>query len=230
MHVPRTACICLRWGKALASRTCASVTFPLPKRSNRKHHPAAAPGTDTLSGPFSGKNSRSGAAPAASLPPAVAAATAASPPIRAPPPGAAAPAARSSTSCFIWSYDSVLDARPDELMPCSLPVLGSQTIAIKSPPKPHIMGSTTPSMALAAIAASTALPPSFRMSSAACVLSGCDVAAMPRCARIGLRVANGRPVGREPPQLSSSGTTDGMVDTQHVGWSTKAGREDDEAG
>ena len=52
---------------------------------------------------------------------------------------------------------------------------GSQTRANRSPPTPQVWGSQTPSMALAAIAASTALPPVDRISIAACVLRSCDV-------------------------------------------------------
>ena len=56
---------------------------------------------------------------------------------------------------------------------------GSTTIAKQSPPIPVLCGSTTVSVADAAIAASTALPPRFNMSIADNVASGCDVAAMP---------------------------------------------------
>jgi hypothetical protein len=56
--------------------------------------------------------------------------------------------------------------RPLPLYPCSFPVFGSQTIANRSPPMPEPVGSTRPSIAFAAIAASIALPPFFRMSSA----------------------------------------------------------------
>ena len=49
--------------------------------------------------------------------------------------------------------------RPLALSPYSFLVFASQTIANRSPPRPHDIGSTTPSTALAAIAASTALPP-----------------------------------------------------------------------
>ena len=55
----------------------------------------------------------------------------------------------------ICVMDVDLDERPEELMPLSRLPLGleeSYTIAIKSPPIPFIIGSTTPSIALAAIA------------------------------------------------------------------------------
>jgi len=61
------------------------------------------------------------------------------------------------------------------------------------------------STAFAAIAASAAEPPSFKMSRAAWEDRGCDVAAMPFRASTGLRVANGRPVGRLPPLFWKAG-------------------------
>ena len=54
---------------------------------------------------------------------------------------------------------------------------------------PFSTGSIRPSTALAAIAASTALPPFFRISMAASEASGCSVAAMPCCASTGEREA-----------------------------------------
>ena len=45
-------------------------------------------------------------------------------------------------------------------------------MANKSPPIPHPVGSTNPKTALAAIAASMALPPFFNTSIAVCVASG----------------------------------------------------------
>ncbi len=68
-------------------------------------------------------------------------------------------------------------------------VFGSQTMAKRSPPMPQPTGSIRPSAAFAAMAASTALPPFFRMSIAICVASGCAVAAMPCRASTGARVA-----------------------------------------
>ena len=52
-------------------------------------------------------------------------------------------------------------------------------MANKSPPRPQLIGSVTPSTAFAAMAASTALPPAFKISMAASVASGWLVAAMP---------------------------------------------------
>ena len=49
----------------------------------------------------------------------------------------------------------------------------------QSPPMPVMAGSTTPSSATAVTAASAAVPPARSVSMAACVASGCDVAAMP---------------------------------------------------
>jgi len=55
--------------------------------------------------------------------------------------------------------------RPEALRPYSRCVFASHTIANRSPPTPLLTGSMRPSAALAAIAASTAEPPDFRMSS-----------------------------------------------------------------
>src|SRR3954452_15297183 len=52
-------------------------------------------------------------------------------------------------------------------------------MANRSPPGPQLMGSVTARTALAAMAASTALPPALRISMAACVASGWLVAAIP---------------------------------------------------
>ena len=76
---------------------------------------------------------------------------------------------------------------------------------------------------LAAIAASTALPPAFNISNAACVERGCEVAAMPPCAYTGDRPANGNPVGLVPPQLFICGSTGTL-------WSGGAGKHSDESG
>ncbi len=75
---------------------------------------------------------------------------------------------------FSRKYSSViaLGARPEALSPVSSSFSASQTIANRSPPMPQPVGSIRPSAAFAAIAASTALPPAFRMSSAICVASG----------------------------------------------------------
>src|SRR3954468_13392567 len=52
-------------------------------------------------------------------------------------------------------------------------------MANRSPPGPQLMGSVTARTALAAMAASMALPPALRISMAACVASGWLVAAIP---------------------------------------------------
>jgi hypothetical protein len=57
----------------------------------------------------------------------------------------------------------------------------------QSPPMPVIAGSMTPSSATAVTAASAAVPPARRTSIAACVASGCEVAAMPSQAMTGER-------------------------------------------
>jgi hypothetical protein len=66
-------------------------------------------------------------------------------------------------------------------------------IANRSPPMPLPVGSISPSAALAAIAASTAVPPAFSTSSAICVASGWLVAAMPFRPSTAERVAFGAP-------------------------------------
>jgi len=55
-------------------------------------------------------------------------------------------------------------ARPLALSPCKRPADGAQIMAKKSPPGPHMYGSVSASMAFMASAASTAEPPSARMS------------------------------------------------------------------
>eukprot|EP00974_Lingulodinium_polyedra_P115588 11155922-Lingulodinium_polyedra.AAC.1 len=62
------------------------------------------------------------------------------------------------------------------------------------------MGSTTLSTALAAKAASMALPPLSSRLKAACVAFGCAVAAMPLVEIAGDRDVLGCPTGRQPPQ------------------------------
>src|SRR5687768_6394517 len=69
-------------------------------------------------------------------------------------------------------------------------------MAKKSPPIPLPVGSISPKAALAAIAASTALPPCFITSKAICVASGCEVAAIAFGAMTSERVAKTRPVIR----------------------------------
>src|SRR5688500_13485698 len=69
-------------------------------------------------------------------------------------------------------------------------------MAKRSPPIPFETGSIKPSAALAAMAASTALPPRFRTSSPICVASGTLVQTIPWRATTSERVANGLPVMR----------------------------------
>ena len=54
---------------------------------------------------------------------------------------------------------------------------------------PHEVGSTSASAALAATAASTALPPAFSTSSPICAASGCDAQTMPLTATVSDRCA-----------------------------------------
>ena len=86
--------------------------------------------------------------------------------------------------------------RPLAFKPTSFLVLESQTIAKRSPPRPHDIGSTTPSTALAAMAASTALPPCCKTRMAVAVASGWLVAAMPCRAITADRVLCSGPDGR----------------------------------
>src|SRR5262245_12467419 len=69
--------------------------------------------------------------------------------------------------------------QPDAFSPCSVPVFASYTIANRSPPMPFDCGSTTPSTALVAIAASTAFPPRSSTRTPACAASGSLAATMP---------------------------------------------------
>src|SRR5258708_9601339 len=69
-------------------------------------------------------------------------------------------------------------------------------IANKSPPIPFETGSIKPSVAFAAMAASTALPPFFKMSSPACVAAGTLVHTIPCRASTSERVAKLLPVIR----------------------------------
>src|SRR5688572_16384217 len=80
-------------------------------------------------------------------------------------------------------------------------------MANRSPPMPLPVGSISPSAALAAIAASTALPPWRIVSSAIWVASGCEVAAMASGAITSDRVAKGRPVMRSAPCASPASST-----------------------
>src|SRR3569832_1031051 len=71
-------------------------------------------------------------------------------------------------------------------------------MAKRSPPMPFSTGCINPIIALAAIAASIALPPFLRISTAASEASGCSLATIPCCARTGERVAQGAPEYRSP--------------------------------
>src|SRR6186713_489197 len=71
-------------------------------------------------------------------------------------------------------------------------------MANRSPPTPLPVGSINPIVALAAIAASTAVPPRLRTSSATWLTSGWLVAAMPCVAMTSERVGTSEPLGREP--------------------------------
>ena len=71
-------------------------------------------------------------------------------------------------------------AQPDPLRAMTSPSPRRISSAKQSPPMPVCVGSITPRSAMAATAASMALPPLRSTSSAASVAEGCDVAAIPR--------------------------------------------------
>src|SRR5262245_4019641 len=71
-------------------------------------------------------------------------------------------------------------------------------MAKRSPPTPLPVGSMSPSVAFAAMAASTAVPPRLRTSSATWLTSGWLVAAMPCVAMTSERVGTRDPLGRGP--------------------------------
>ena len=75
--------------------------------------------------------------------------------------------------------DNPRGAGPDPFNPVNFPLFASQYMANTSPPMPSIIGSTNPSTAFAAIAASTADPPFARICAAACDASVWLVAAIP---------------------------------------------------
>ena len=102
----------------------------------------------------------------------------------------------SPASARSFSSVSPRGERPLALRPCSFFACASHTRANRSPPIPQPVGSTTPSTAFAAMAASTALPPARSTSSPACVASGWLVATMPFFASTSERVTNGGPTGR----------------------------------
>src|SRR5215470_8162409 len=71
-------------------------------------------------------------------------------------------------------------------------------MAKRSPPTPTIIGSTTLSTAAEATAASTALPPCWRIRSPACDASGWLVTTMPRRAMTSDRLCASHPSARSP--------------------------------
>ena len=83
-----------------------------------------------------------------------------------------------------------------------------------SPPSPFIIGSKTDSTAFVAIAASTALPPRFKMSKPASLAKGCADATCPLTDKTGDLEANGAPTSLLPPQLSRDGGTPGRLPQQ----------------
>ena len=78
-----------------------------------------------------------------------------------------------------WARVRDLGERPEPFRPVSSFFSASQTMANRSPPMPQPTGSMSPRAALAAMAASTALPPFLRISTAIWVARGWLVAAMP---------------------------------------------------
>src|SRR5262245_43026016 len=76
-----------------------------------------------------------------------------------------------------------------------------------SQPKPLPVGSMRPIVAVAAIAASTAVPPRLSTSSATWLTSGWLVAAMPCVAMTSERVGTSEPLGRGPATDPSMATT-----------------------
>ena len=97
---------------------------------------------------------------------------------------------------------SAFGDRPELAMPISFAAFGSHTNAKQSPPSPQLVGSTNPSTALAATAASTADPPRFSIAIAVCVASGCAVPAAPFNPSAGDREAKLAPEGRSPAWTS----------------------------
>src|SRR5438094_916872 len=98
-------------------------------------------------------------------------------------------------------------ARPQAFRPYNFCVLASHTMANRSPPMPHDIGSIRPIAALVAIAASTALPPLLSTSRPTCAASGWLVATMPLAATVTDRPAlPGTAVGRSA-EMTNTGTT-----------------------
>src|SRR5580698_11204555 len=88
--------------------------------------------------------------------------------------------------------------RPDPARLTTFDNFGSQIMAKQSPPSPELVGSKNPRQALAAMAASAALPPRFKVSIAANVASGCAVPAAPEQPYTADRDAKLAPAGRSP--------------------------------
>jgi hypothetical protein len=92
------------------------------------------------------------------------------------PHGHSIPAAPSDRRC---SNDRAAGARPEALIPWTLPVSALKNSAKASPPIPVDNGSTNPRVAAMATAASAAFPPRCRIWIPAAVASGCVDAAWP---------------------------------------------------
>ncbi len=100
------------------------------------------------------------------------------------------------------SSERLAGLRPEPLRPTTFFVFGSHSITKQSPPMPFAVGSRKPRHAFAAMAASTAEPPAFRISIAASVASGCAVAAAPCTPHTAEREANVAPSTRSPNATS----------------------------
>src|SRR5262245_59555268 len=90
-------------------------------------------------------------------------------------------------------------------------------MAKRSPPTPLPVGSINPMVAFAAMAASTAVPPRLRISSATWLTSGWLVAAMPCVAMTSERVGTRDPLGRGPatePSMVIARTTASVVSSR----------------
>src|SRR5688572_23366128 len=114
------------------------------------------------------------------------------------------------------NFSSVSDfgERPLPLRPYSFFVFASQTMANRSPPTPLPVGSMSPIVAFAAMAASTAVPPRLSTSRATWLTSGWLVAAMPCMAMTSERVGTSEPLGRDPaypPSIAMQRTTAGKT-------------------
>ena len=93
---------------------------------------------------------------------------------------------------------SDLGERPEPARLTTFASFGSQIMAKQSPPSPELVGSRKPRQALAAMAASTAEPPRFRISMAVSVARGCAVPAAPEQPMAAEREAKLAPDGRSP--------------------------------